>query len=489
MGRGLSSCREVTDTYCEGSKSRGVAEGSHLAETLDQIEQRESAGSSAGHFLVAAFLLLVPMRMAAEGLSASAAVDAVLSRNLHGLELDARCVEIAVFALALAAWRFPDENGDLDAVGGALRAMYLPWLEESARRLQEAVKVTGGLSSITSDSITSGTCTVFVDGLRYDVAVQLQERLSAFGDAQLSACWTSLPSVTASGKAWCSPVAQYIGGSADDVDFEPRVLADGKSLSGHNFRKLLSEHGVQALEKHETGDPQGKAWTEAGDLDHYGHEHGVRLARDLDGQLGQVIERISELLEAGWKHIRVVTDHGWLLMPGGLPKTELAKHQTETRWGRCAVLKDSAHGTPLTFGWDWCKDVQVAYAPGVSNFIAGAEYAHGGISFQESLVPVLQLNSAGAAGVEPAVRIQSVTWKGLRCSVVVEGSSAGQQVDIRTKAALASTSLVASVKTLEGSKANLAIADDESMGTAAIVVVLSDDGEVLQKQATTVGEQ
>ncbi|MDO3535951.1 Eco57I restriction-modification methylase domain-containing protein [Ralstonia pseudosolanacearum] len=65
-----------------------------------------------GHFLVAAFLILVPMRMEAEGLSATAAVDAVLTDNLHGLELDARCVEIAVFALALAAWRFPDENGD-----------------------------------------------------------------------------------------------------------------------------------------------------------------------------------------------------------------------------------------------------------------------------------------------------------------------------------------------------------------------------------------
>lgn len=390
---------------------------------------------------------------------------------------------------AMNALAMVHSKADLDAVGGALRAMYLPWLEESARRLQEAVKAAGGLSSVQTDSTMSGTCTVFVDGLRYDVAVQLQERLSTFGEVQLSARWSSLPSVTASGKAWCSPVAQHIGGSADDVDFEPRVLADGKSLSGHNFRKLLSEHGVQALEKHETGDPQGQAWTETGDLDHYGHEHGVRLARDLDVQLSQVIERISELLEAGWKHIRIVTDHGWLLMPGGLPKTELAKHQTETRWGRCAVLKDTAHGTSLTFGWDWCKKVQVAYAPGVSNFIAGAEYAHGGISFQECLVPVLQLNSAGAAGVETAVRIQSVTWKGLRCSVVVDGSSAGQQVDIRTKAALASTSLVTSVKTLEGGKANLAIADDESMGTAAIVVVLSDDGEVLQKQATTVGEQ
>ena len=119
-------------------------------------------------------------------------------------------------------------------------------------------------------------------------------------------------------------------------------------------------------------------------------------ARDLDTQLSQVVERISELIDAGWKRIRIVTDHGWLLMPGGLPKTELAKHQTETRWGRCAVLKDSAHGTPLTFGWDWCKEVQVAYAPGVSNFIAGAEYAHGGISLQECLVPVLQLDCAGA---------------------------------------------------------------------------------------------
>ena len=62
--------------------------------------------------MVAAFLLLVPMRMAAEGLSAMDAVDAVLQDNLHGLELDARCVEIAVFALALTAWRYPDEDGN-----------------------------------------------------------------------------------------------------------------------------------------------------------------------------------------------------------------------------------------------------------------------------------------------------------------------------------------------------------------------------------------
>jgi hypothetical protein len=389
---------------------------------------------------------------------------------------------------ALRALACVHTKADVDAVSGALRAMYLPWMEETARRLQETTKNAGGLPSTQTDILTSGTCTVFVDGLRYDVAVLLKERLSAFGEINIGARWTSLPSVTASGKAWCSPVAKHIVGSAEDMEFEPRVAADGKPLSSYNFRKLLSEHGVQPLDQHETGNPLGQAWTEAGDLDHYGHEHGVRLARDVDTQLNQVVERISELRDAGWKRIRIVTDHGWLLMPGGLPKSELAKHQVVTRWGRCAVLKDSAHGTPLTFGWDWCHDVQVAYAPGASNFIAGVEYAHGGISLQECLVPVLQLDCVGAVEPTTSVTIQSVTWKGLRCTVVVDGASDEQRVDIRSKAALPSSSIAASVKSLAGGKASLAVADDEFMGVAAVVVVLGADDEVLQKQVTTVGE-
>ncbi len=64
-----------------------------------------------GHFLVAVFLMLVPMRMAWEGLDARDAADAVLRENLHGLELDRRCVAIAAFALALEAWRNPGAGG------------------------------------------------------------------------------------------------------------------------------------------------------------------------------------------------------------------------------------------------------------------------------------------------------------------------------------------------------------------------------------------
>jgi hypothetical protein len=64
-----------------------------------------------GHFLVAAFLMLVPMRMASEGLNTREAVNRVLAENIHGLEIDPRCVEIAVFAVALEAWRYPDASG------------------------------------------------------------------------------------------------------------------------------------------------------------------------------------------------------------------------------------------------------------------------------------------------------------------------------------------------------------------------------------------
>ena len=78
----------------------------HLADlkTMDP-----SCGS--GHFMVAGLLMLVPMRVELEGLSVEAAVDAVLSDNIHGLELDQRCVELAAFALALTAWKYPDAGG------------------------------------------------------------------------------------------------------------------------------------------------------------------------------------------------------------------------------------------------------------------------------------------------------------------------------------------------------------------------------------------
>lgn len=58
-----------------------------------------------GHFLVAMFGMLWRMRAEEEGLTPAEAQDAVLRDNLHGLELDPRCTQIATFNVALEAWK------------------------------------------------------------------------------------------------------------------------------------------------------------------------------------------------------------------------------------------------------------------------------------------------------------------------------------------------------------------------------------------------
>ena len=95
-------------TLEDGTPAAGKFEG--WPDSLAEFKLLDPCCGS-GHFLVAAFLMLVPMRMASEGLSAKEAVNRVLVENIHGLELDPRCVEIAVFAVALEAWRYPDASG------------------------------------------------------------------------------------------------------------------------------------------------------------------------------------------------------------------------------------------------------------------------------------------------------------------------------------------------------------------------------------------
>lgn len=102
-------------------------------------------------------------------------------------------------------------------------------------------------------------------------------------------------------------------------------------------------------------------------------------------------------------------------------------------------------------------------------------------------MPIVELSVGASPSHAPKVTIKSVAWKGLRCVVEVESDASGLTVDIRTKPALASSSLAASTKVVDGGKASVAVADDEHLGSAAVVVVLGPDGEVVQKQATTVG--
>ncbi|HNX66233.1 MAG TPA: hypothetical protein PKH02_05085, partial [Bacteroidales bacterium] len=73
-------------------------------ETKDITSLDPCMGS--GHFVASLFTVFAALRMHEEGLSKEEVTDKVISENIHGLELDARCTQIAAFNLALTAWKF-----------------------------------------------------------------------------------------------------------------------------------------------------------------------------------------------------------------------------------------------------------------------------------------------------------------------------------------------------------------------------------------------
>ncbi|HUT94081.1 MAG TPA: BREX-1 system phosphatase PglZ type B [Thermoguttaceae bacterium] len=381
---------------------------------------------------------------------------------------------------------------DAAAVQAAVRCVYLPWLEDTARHFQQclAVKALPTVAQQEGIEATAGECILFADGLRFDIG----QRLAAIaGELQLEVSagwrWAAMPTVTATAKPAASPVAQKLRGGHLEADFGPETADSGDGLNTDRFRKLLAAAGFQVLGPAETGDARAKnarAWTEYGEFDKLGHDLQAKLAARIDDQLELLLERVHGLLEAGWKRVRVVTDHGWLLVPGGMPKVQLPKYLAESRWSRCASIKDSSHVETPVAGWSWNPQQRFAHAPGVHCFVAGQEYAHGGASLQECLVPVLAFTSTAApAGV--VVTVSEVQWVGLRCRVSVEPAAKGLLADLRTKPNVAGSSIIDPKPLDADGRASMLVADDSLEGTAVSLVIVDASGRVVSKEATTVG--
>ncbi|MFB3894552.1 MAG: BREX-1 system phosphatase PglZ type B [Phycisphaerae bacterium] len=393
---------------------------------------------------------------------------------------------------ALRALACAKSAEDVAAVRAAVRCVYLPWLDDTTRQFQAclAAKALPTVEQQEGVEAAAGECVLFADGLRFDIG----QRLAAMAGArQLEASagwrWAALPTVTATAKPAASPVAGAVRGGNLEADFGPEVAGTGEKLNTDRFRRLLSAAGFQVLGPAEAGDPRAKnarAWTEYGEFDKLGHDLQAKLASRIEDQLELLLERVQALLDAGWKRVRVVTDHGWLLVPGGMQKVQLPKYLAESRWSRCASIKDSSHVEVPVAGWSWNPQERFAYAPGAHCFVGGQEYAHGGASLQECLVPALTFVATGApAGV--VVTVSEVQWVGLRCRVTVEPAADGLLADLRTKPNVAGSSITDPKALDADGKAALLVADDSLEGTTVSLVIVDATGRVVSKEATTVG--
>ncbi|HMD90775.1 MAG TPA: BREX-1 system phosphatase PglZ type B, partial [Anaerolineaceae bacterium] len=311
--------------------------------------------------------------------------------------------------------------GDINAIKGAVRALYQLWLEGAAANLQKAIAA--GPTALTYPFVSlkkpeKGTCILFSDALRLDVGKKLAAALeSADYQIQTETHLAALPAITSTAKFAFAPDPGKITGIGSK-SFTPMLSGKETPITAEAFRKILEEEGFQILRGEDLGDPSGLAWTEMGEIDAYGHEHGCKLAIHLLGELLALRNRIENLLDFGWKKVVTVTDHGWLLLPGGLPKTYIPEHLTDLRKGRCARLKEGAHIDQQIVPWYWDKDVRVAIAPNICCYEAGKEYEHGGISPQECITPMFTITKAA---IEPnlPVSFESLKWRGLRLAAKI----------------------------------------------------------------------
>jgi len=380
-------------------------------------------------------------------------------------------------------------GADREAVSAAAAAMYRHWLDAGAKALQAAIGPLANAHTYQPGppaSTAPGTVTVFVDGLRLDISRRVQERLADAGlDVSDTTSLSALPTVTQTAKPAVVPTAEAALGPGPDL--HPANAATGTKASIPVLRSLMADNGVQVLSQTETGNPTGTAWTEAGEIDHRGHDVGVRLVDHLDEEIGRIVGRIRELLDAGWERVDVLTDHGWVLLPGGMEKIELPPATTEVKKGRCARLKDGAVVEVPTVPWFWDPEVRIALAPGATCFEANKEYEHGGVSPQECIVPRLTV-IAGAAAATGGPEFTKVKWLGLQCRVEFTGVTDKVVVDIRGLPAEPNSSIAEQAKeTSSAGKVSLLVPEEEHEGERAHLVLVALDGQILAQREVLVG--
>ena len=376
-------------------------------------------------------------------------------------------------------------------VAGVVRYLLEPWLEESAQAFQAALSRSPLPDHGDSPLIEAGddVCLLFSDGLRFDLGQRLAERLEARGCRVRSGHrWAALPTVTATAKPVVMPVADEIGGGQLGEKFEAVFTQSGKTVDAKNLRAAMSARGYQVIRDGDLDVPlshPARGWVESGDIDSLGHKHGAHLARQISEELDRLAERIQHLLDAGWQAVRVVTDHGWLLLPGGLPKVDLPKYLTESRWARCAVISGDSTPDALRYPWHWNKTQSFATAPGIACFNKSEEYAHGGVSIQECLIPDLLVERGSER--DAVASITSITWRGLRCFAEVKVSGGPVTADLRLRQP-SGKSVAATPKPVEvDGSVSLVLADDEFEGEILVLMLCDEAGRILAQQPTRVG--
>jgi hypothetical protein len=259
-----------------------------------------------------------------------------------------------------------------------------------------------------------------VDAMRFEMGIELSERLPKSSEVSIRPAVGTLPSITPMGMAALQPGAATsysvveqdgkLGAQIEGV-FLPD-LASRKKFSGARVPKLvdmtldelLSLQPSKLLKKL---DGAQVIVVRSQEIDHVGEAGFTFQARQvMDTVIDNLVRAIRKLARAGVEHAVVSADHGHLFFaadrdesmrtdpPGGYT-VELHRRCWIGRGGTtppgCVRVAASALG--------YASDLEFVFPAGCGVFRAGGDLAfhHGGTSLQELVIPVLTVRTKKSA--------------------------------------------------------------------------------------------
>lgn len=257
-----------------------------------------------------------------------------------------------------------------------------------------------------------------VDAMRYEMGVELAERLPKTSEVILRAAVTALPSITPIGMAALLPgasanfaVVEQGGklGSRVEETFLPDVTARKKFLAARipNLVDLTLDEllGLSASRLAAKVKDAQVVVVRSQEIDHAGENGFTFQARQvMDSVIDNLARALRKLAVAGIEHAVVSADHGHLFFatdrdesmrtdPPGGNTVELHRRCWIGRGGStpagCIRVSASALG--------YASDLEFVFPKASGVFRAGGDLAfhHGGTSLQEMVLPVLTVRTKG----------------------------------------------------------------------------------------------
>lgn len=268
-----------------------------------------------------------------------------------------------------------------------------------------------------------------VDALRYELAAELTEKLSLKWTSELTPVCAQLPTVTTVGMAALMPGADgQLKLVQEKGELVPHVKGHRVARPADRFQFIKEVYGDRAqmrdlddivTKKIRLPETVHLLLVKTTDIDQFGEISPLEARRLIPRLTQKILAAIDRTRKLGFHLAVIATDHGFVLFDDqqagdGVPRPDGEWDMAKTRCllGKAATTAHVRVFSRADVGIQ--GDFEDFVVPkGFGTFIQGHPYAHGGLSLQECVLPVIQIDfdKKGQESLNTNIEI-ALTYKG-----------------------------------------------------------------------------